>query len=82
MHSHTQSKLDFPMFLLNVTFIYTSLSILLHPLQKDLQNHLGVGYVEMACLVQCAAQRERQSLFIKTARDILSHDPTNERLVT
>ena len=49
---------------------------------KELQTHLGLGYVEVASFVYCSVQRESPVFFVETACDILSLDPSDARLAT
>ena len=80
--AHTESEVLFRMFLTECHFnLHHYLSCYIHFI-KELQNHLGLGYVEVACLVYCSVQRETPLLFVETARDILSLDPTHETLAS
>lgn len=80
--SQTQSEIDFGMFLTPCHFhLHHYLSCFIHFL-KELQNHLGLGYVEMACLVYCANLKETPLFFVETARDVLSLKPSDEKLRT
>jgi hypothetical protein len=49
---------------------------------KELQLHLGLGYVEMACLVYCANLKESPLFLVEPAHDVLSLDPSDEKLLT
>ena len=78
----TRSENDFGMFLTPCHFnLHHYLSSFIHFL-KELQLHLGLGYVEMACLVYCANLKETPLFFVETARDVLSLDPSDEKLLT
>jgi hypothetical protein len=80
--SQTKSEQDFGLFLTPCHFVlHHYLSCYIH-FMKALQNHLGLGYVEMACLVFCAIQRETPFFFVKTAREILSLHPSNAKLLS
>jgi hypothetical protein len=78
----TRSENDFGMFLTPCHFnLHHYLSSFIHFL-KELQLHLGLGYVEMACLVYCANLKESPLFFVERARDVLSLDPSDEKLLT
>ena len=47
-----------------------------------MQNHLGLGYVEVACLVYCSVMSETPLFFVETARDILSLPPSDNNLAS
>jgi hypothetical protein len=80
--SQTQSEQDFGLFLIPCHFnLHHYLSCYIHFL-KELQNHLGLGYVEMARLVYCAIQGETHLYFVKTPRDDLSLGSSDENLLT
>jgi hypothetical protein len=70
------------MFLTRFHFnLHHYLSSFIHFL-KELQLHLGLVNVEMACLVYCANLKETPLFFVVTARDVLSLDPSDEKLLT
>lgn len=78
--SQQQSEMDFGMFLTECHFNHQHyLSSYIYFI-KELQNHLGLGYVEVASLVYCSVQRESPIFFVETARDILSLDPLDAML--
>jgi hypothetical protein len=78
----TRSENDFGMFLTPCHFnLHHYLSRFIHFL-KELQLHLGLGYVEMACLVYCANLKETPLFFVETARDVLSLNRSDEKLLT
>jgi hypothetical protein len=78
----TRRENDFGVFLTSCHFnLHHYLSSFIHFLKK-LQLHLGLGYVEMACLVHCANLKETPLFFVETARDVLSLDPSHEKLLT
>jgi hypothetical protein len=80
--SQTQSEKAFGMFLTPCHFhLHHYLSCFIHFL-KELQNHLGLGYVEMAWLVYCANFKETPVFFVETAQDVLSIKPSDEKLLT
>jgi hypothetical protein len=80
--SQTRSGNDFGMFLTPCHFnLQHYLSSFIHFL-KELQLRLGLGYVEMACLVYCANLKETPLFFVETARDVLSLDLSDEKLLT
>jgi hypothetical protein len=80
--SQTRSENDFGMLLTPCHFnLHHYLSSFIHFL-KEFQLHLGLGYVEMACLVYCANLKETPLFFVETARDALSLDPSDEKLLT
>jgi hypothetical protein len=82
--SQTQSEKDFGMFLTPCHFhfhLHHYLSCFIHFL-KELQNHLRLGYVEMACFVYCANLKETALFFVETARDVVSFKPSHQKLLT
>jgi hypothetical protein len=80
--SQTRSENDFGMFLTPCHFnLHHYLSSFICFL-KELQLHLALGYVEMACLVYCANYKETPLFFVETACDVLSLDPSDEKLLT
>jgi hypothetical protein len=65
----TRSENDFSMFLNPCHFnLHHYLSSFIH-FFKELQLHLGLGYLEMACLVYCANLKETPLFFVETVRD-------------
>jgi hypothetical protein len=63
--SQIRSENDFGMFLTPCHFnLHHYLSSFIHFL-KELQLHLGLGYVEMACLVYCVYLKETSLFFIE-----------------
>jgi hypothetical protein len=80
--SQTRSKNDFGMFLTPCHFnLHHYISSFIHFL-RELQLHLGLGYVDMACLVYCANLKDTLLFFVETARDVLSLNPSDEKLLT
>jgi hypothetical protein len=70
------------MFLTPCNFnLHHNLSSFIHFL-KELQLHLGLGYVEMACLVYHTNLKEIPLFFVETARDVLSLEPSGGKLLT
>jgi hypothetical protein len=80
--SQTRSENDFGMFLTHCHFkLHHYLSSFIHFL-KERQLHLRLGYIEMAYLVYCANLKETPLFFVERARDVLSLNPSDEKLLT